>query len=668
MNIKITYKWLLDYLDTDATPYDLQKYLSLCGPSVETVEEKNGDYVLDIEITSNRVDMASVFGIAQEAQAILPQFGLKARLKENPLEKYRLQYNLREPEEELPLDVEIRDQGLATRCTTMVLSNVRVGQAPDVIRERLELCDIRSINNVVDISNYLMLSLGQPTHIFDYDSIGKHTMVLRESKKGESITTLDDKKITLPGGDIVIEDGNGDLIDLCGIMGGLNSSVKEATTRVVLFVQTYNKVKIRRTSMTTGQRSVAATYFEKNLDEERVIPTLAYGCELLEMYAGASRASHLQDIYPNPLSAKTVVTSVADIRRTMGVAIEADAAATILENLGFTVKRFEDNLEVGVPSWRRDDIDTRADIVEEVARVFGYFRLPNDIQKTGYIKQPRELEQLFHYQIEIKKLLRDIGLNEVMNYSMISEDLIRSLNGNPADHLFITNTISEEIKYLRTSLVPSLIKDMKDNEGRRDTLRFFEIAKVYHRKQVGLPDEQFCLGIAVNTDFWELKGIVERIFAELHVQASFKTGSHTLLSPNMQADVLIEGDSIGTIGKVRTAYKDALGLLKDVYVAELSFMPLIQRAKLLPTYVPPTMYSVIKLDYTLPIKRFTYEDIVNAARNASQLVLSVELIDRYKDNITLRFMFGSRAKNITEQEAKTELERIKSAIETIEYA
>ena len=163
MNIKITYKWLLDYLDTDATAYDLQKYLSLCGPSVETVEEKNGDYVLDIEITSNRVDMASVFGIAQEAQAILPQFGLKARLKENPLEKYRLQYNLREPEEELPLDVEIRNQGLVSRFTTMILSNVKVGQAPDFIRERLELCDIRSINNVVDISNYLMLSLGQPT-------------------------------------------------------------------------------------------------------------------------------------------------------------------------------------------------------------------------------------------------------------------------------------------------------------------------------------------------------------------------------------------------------------------------------------------------------------------------------------------------------------------------
>ncbi len=286
MNIKITYNWLLEYLDTDTDAYELQKYLSLCGPSVETVEKKGDDYVLDIEVTTNRVDMASVFGVAQEAQAILPQFGKKAKLKFNPIRQYIFS-KINSPKDlKSTLDIKIQDEDIASRITAIVLSDIKIGPSPDHIKSRLEACDIRSINNVVDISNYLMLSLGQPTHTFDYDLIKSHKMIIRKAKKGEKVVTLDNKQITLPGGDIVIEDGGGQLDGLAGIMGGLDTEIKSDTKNVILFIETYNKRLIRRTSMTTGQRTAAATYFEKGLDEERVEPTLIYEVERLQKYAG----------------------------------------------------------------------------------------------------------------------------------------------------------------------------------------------------------------------------------------------------------------------------------------------------------------------------------------------------------------------------------------------
>src|SRR3989344_7814165 len=240
---------------------------------------------------------------------------------------------------------------------------------------------IKSINNIVDISNYLMIGLGQPTHIFDYEKIGKGIMKMRTSRRGEKIITLDEKEIILPGGDIVIEDGNGDLIDLCGIMGGLNSSFTDKTKRVLLFVQTYNKQLIRRTSMLTGQRTIAATYFEKGLDEERVEPTTIYGVELLEKYAGAKMASQIYDIYPNPYKPKKLSLSLNDVQRIIGIVLPKEQVIKILSGLGFkyhldheparlatrsVAGRRTKMLLFGVPSYRNRDVNIKEDLIEEV--------------------------------------------------------------------------------------------------------------------------------------------------------------------------------------------------------------------------------------------------------------------------------------------------------------
>ena len=655
MNIKITHNWLLEYLDTNATPFEIQEYLSLCGPSIERVEKVGNDYVYDIEITSNRIDTASVFGIAQECLAILPQFGKRAELKYNPLTKYG--FPSIQQQGDRTLKVTIEGNHLCSRFAAIVLKIGTVNKSPEFIRKRLGLVGIKSINTVVDISNYLMISFGQPTHIFDYKKIQKASMRMRESLKGEKIQTLDEKEVVLPGGDIVIEDGSGKLIDLCGIMGGLDSSITSKTKEILLFVQTYNKEKIRRTSMITGQRTVAATYFEKGLDEERVEPTLAFGVELLKQFAYASVVSVLYDIYPHSYCEKTVEFSRLDIEKIIGVSIEQKTVQRIFESLSFGIECLnKEMVRLRIPSYRRNDIDIKEDVIEEIARVYGYHNIPCVIQSPARIQQPLDTEQLFMYQQKIKYVLKHLGLHESLNYSLVSKILIEGMQGDTKKHLKLMNSISEEIEYLRTSLLPSLIKNVRENEGKREELRFFEIAKTYYPQVNDLPHEIYKLAIIVNTSFHDLKGIIEALFREFHIDdIEMKREDMSLL-------IIAPGaGKLGFFGKLKQTTSSYFGLKKDLYAGEIDLLPFIKLCKILPVYQQINPYATIKLDLTIPAdKRRTFADMKEISLKSSELLTKLDMISVYQDNITLRFYFASTERNLTEEEAKRELEKIKT--------
>ena len=614
--------------------------------------------------------MASVFGIAQEAQAILPQFGKKAKLKFNPLEKYTFDNLKAEPVPRKRLDIKI-DHELCERFTAIIFSKVDIKPSPEIIRKRLQMVDIKFINNVIDISNYLMVSLGQPTHMFDFDQIAGGKMILRESKKGEKLVTLDEKEITLPGGDIVIEDGSGKLIDLCGIMGGHNSSITSNTKNVLFFVQTYNKRKIRKTSMLTGQRTMAATYFEKGLDPNRVEQTLVYGVDLLNENTNGIVESELYDLYTHKKTEKEVKVYFNDIQQIMGVPIEEEKIIDILNRLGFKVKRHEDEelaypdsvyFKVTVPTYRVDDVHIKEDIIEEIARVNGYYSLPNNISPMVYVEQPKDIEHLFTVQKIIKTYLRDISLHEVMNYSMISSELIDKLGMDRKLHLKLANTISSEIEYMRTSLIPSLIENMKNNYGKRELLKFFEIAKIYTPRENELPQENYKLALAVNTDYYDLKGIIESLFTKLHIpQPLFSKSSFTGFAPNIQAVISDKKTKavIGVIGKIDYASKQRMELKDNVYVTQLDLSYLVNMYKVVSTYKAPLEYSIVKLDTTITTKPGdTYAQLEYDMYTSSKLVWNIEYLNSYKNNMTLRLYFAHTDKNITEAEAKAELEKI----------
>jgi len=516
MNIKIPYSLLKNYLKTRATPQKIAECLTLCGPSVDRIIKTKTDIVFDIEIITNRIDTASAFGLAREAVAILPQFGIQAELINNPY-----QLNGRVPKmttKELPLKVQILDQSLVPRFTTIILNHLKVNPSPKNIQQLLLAAEIRPINNLVDITNYLTLSLGQPCHIFDYHKIKNHTLKLRASKKGETVTTLDHKTHSLPGNDIVIEDGSGRLVDLCGIMGGKNSEVDENTTAAILFVQTYNPLKIRQTSLATQERSLAAQICEKQPDPELVLPTLITGIKLLQQTAKAKVASPLIDIYPNPAKRKILTIPLAKIDQIAGINIPPKTTTAILKSLGFQPKIQNLKLTCSIPTWRLHDIAIAEDIIEEIIRIYGYFKLSDQFPSASIPKTDVDIKLYWEYQTKI--ILTHLGFTEIYHNSLISKSILEK-STLPLEHsIGLKNPLSQDYQYLRRSLIPSLLNTLSVNQGRLELpLKIFELSNIY-LENFPQPEEKPILALATQgEDFLKTKGDLEALLHYLKISS-----------------------------------------------------------------------------------------------------------------------------------------------------
>jgi phenylalanyl-tRNA synthetase beta chain len=600
MNILIPDSWLREYLTTDAKPKDIQKHISLCGPSVERLNQIDDDTVYDIEVTTNRPDCMSVLGIAREAAAILPSAGFSAQLESDPFSR-KTKIATADTVDYLKVKI---DPKLCPRFSAVLIKNVSVKPSPKEIVSKLEKVGMRGLNNIIDISNLLMWELGQPVHIFDYDRIAKHSMILRQSRAGETITTLDGKTHTLPGGDIVIEDGSGSLIDLCGIMGGLNSSVTDETKNILLFVQTYTGSYIRRTSMSLAHRTAAAVLFEKDLPTEQVLPALEYGIQLIKQFAGGQPEPEVLDIL-SVLENSFTLNLPAPVHQLatdlIGVPISADRAATILKHLSF---KPVSPTKVEVPFFRKHDISIPEDLIEEVARLYGYHNVP-PVLMSGPLPQP-DYNQTFYWENRIKTTLKYLGLNEVYTYSLVSKG-----NGLP-----LKNPLSSEWTHLRMALAPSHRDILTKNLGKSEKLDFFEIANVYLPKPGGLPDEQPRLIISTaNPDYLRLKGIIEALLSDLGV-------SDFVININQTDNFLYW---------------------------EIPLDQLLSLATDLKTYTPISKFSPIIEDVNLP-HRGTFAAIAKQLANLNPLIKDVRLIDKYGDKLTLRLTFHSDTKQLASED------------------
>ncbi len=664
MNVKFTHNMLLDYLETDATPQEIQDYVSLCGPNVETIEKIGDDYVYDVEVTSNRIDAASAFGFALECAAILPRYNKLAKLKSNPLLDLTFDSTITNPLHQIA--VELESEELASRVSAVVLSEVTIGPSPAFIQERLKACGISVINNVVDISNYIMIALGQPNHTFDLDKIAGRTMRIRKSKKGEKIMTLDKKEFILPGDDIVIEDGSGTLIDLAGIMGGYNSAITTSTKNVLLCIETYNKRMLRRTSMSTGQRSMAVAYFEKGLDEERVEPALVYGINLLSKYAGGKPSSAIIDVYPTKKTSVTIDLNVAYIRTITNTELLGTEIAELITPLGFRVEVLSDQeIRVTVPSYRAKDVATPADIVEEIARIYGYHNIPGLLEIGVPIDQPLELQNIFDAQVLMREYLRATGYNEQLNYSMISKKLITLFNVNSDDHLHLANTISEDIEFMRTSLIPSLVNNIATNKGYKETMKFFECARIYNKVDNELPLEVENIGLVSTEGYAALKGTVENLFTILKVRnvRFVPDGGVRYLTSATSATILIQDEPVGYIGLLQKQISAHLDIDTTVAVAEVSLAKTLSYVEKYSKYEEGARFARIKRDYTYESSPSrTYGLLTEKALKASPYLLSLDVLSTFQNKVTVRMTFGRDDRNMTEEEAQAELDTITATL------
>lgn len=646
---------LRKYLDTKATPVEIAKYLSLCGPSIErTKKHEDGDSLYQVEVTTNRVDTASIYGIAREASTILPRFGITAKLKNLDTKKILSKHTLKNKVNYLDVTL---DKKLCPRFTAVLIENVTVKDSPNEIKDLLEKVDLRPINNIVDISNYIMHLIGQPIHTFDYNKILGSKMLMRLSKKGEEITTLDGKSYKLEGNDIVIEDGEGRLIDLCGIMGGDNSKVDENTKNVLLFVQNYDKHSIRKTSMNLGIRSEAAVLFEKGLDSENVINGLALGIELIEKYSNGKARKDILDIYPNPYKEKTVKTDLTTINKIIGIEISKQDITNYLVSLGFKVVWKKETLEVGVPSFRSEDIDIPEDIAEEVARIYGYHNLPPILMGGDLPNKVSNIDE-FAFENKVKQTLKALGGIEVYNLSLTEKGDIK-----------LKNPLGADTAYLRNNLQDSLVTNINYNTQEKGYIHLFEVANIYIPRKGDLPEERLVLsGIVKKGTYRKNKGLVQTLLNELNIYYKEILEDGKNFKPNQRIALFTEGTKssnkvlIGEYGNLENSLFNDNG---SCFYYSFEMKKLMSSKKYERKYQEINKFPPQVEDITLAIPERTYiGHVIDEIYKASEFIKEVTLTDVYENKHTFNIKYQSDEKTLEDKEVEEIRNKILSSLKS----
>ena len=662
MNILIPHTWLLEHLETDISPEKLQAAVSLCGPSIERIYDKEGEKVYDIEVTTNRVDAMSVRGIARETAVILQQFGIPAQLKPNILAKTITPTT----EATLPLPKISNDPKLSKRLICIVLKGVKRNPTPNWMGKRLLQTDQNIHDAVIDITNYITHELGHPCHAFDYDKLMKTGGEINvvEAKKGETFKTLDGNEFTTVGGEVVFNNGKGEIIDLPSIKGTANTSIDDTTQNVLLLLESIKAEKVRFASMTHAIRTVAAQLMEKNVDPNLAKDVLIRGAQLYTELCGATVASEIYDDFPGNEALKPVKIKLQTIHDYLGATptgekvITTQEIVSILEQLECTVKQTDGStptqqtLVVQPPSFR-PDLTIPADIVEEIARIYGYHKLPSVIMDTQ-IPTQRQVGVNFTIENRIKRFLASIGLQEIYSYSMLSETIALQTD-SLENHLQLQNPLTDDRVYLRKSLIPSL-NEILDQNTHVSELSVFEIANVYLPRKNNLPDETLRLSIVSTKPYREVRGIVDSLLGQFFVK---------------QSSVIQNNDTTGTISvenadaNKKPVELGTIQILANNRIAiELEFAKLLQVVKTHPTYqpIPKTAIVTEDLTFTLP-KKIRVGEIMKLISESSRLITNVELKGIYNQNYSFAITYHDPKNNLASDDLKPVRKKIVQELE-----
>ena len=585
----------------------------------------NNDTIVDFEITNNRPDCYSIIGLAREAAAA---FGQKMK-HHDPVVKGSDAGNIWDY-----LDVEVPAEELCNRYSSRMVANVKIGPSPKWLRQRLRANGVRPINNIVDITNYVMLEYGQPMHAFDYRYVASGKIVVREAEAGETLTTLDGNVRNLTEGMLVIADDN-KAIGLAGIMGGENSEIKDDTTMVVFESANFNGTSIRKTALALGMRTDASGKFEKNLDPMMTIPAVERACELVELLQCGDVLGGTIDIINYVPQPKTLPLEVEKINHLLGTEIFKEDMVKYLSLLEIEV----DGDDIKVPSFR-PDLNLMADIAEEVGRSYGYNEIPITAFKTstqgGYSPEMK-------LETKAGTLCRGLGYSEIITYSFVSPavfDQIRLPADSPLRNAMrIQNPLGEDTSIMRTIALPSMLEILsRNNAYHNKSVKLYELAKIYLPVEgQALPEEPRMLLLGTygaGETFFTLKGELEAIFKGLRVKkASYcAVKDNPSYHPGRCAKVSIDGVDVGVMGQVHPLVAKNYGIDVDVYCAEINFTAIM--GLLLPdaTYTPLPKYPSVTRDLALVCdEAVTVADAENViTASAGKLLRGVKLFDIYR--------------------------------------
>ena len=618
-------------LDTHDYPYAIEDGIFImqepCEPG-EDIRKVLGlnDSVVEFEITNNRPDCLSVIGLAREAAAT---FGAEFHVREPQVEGTSDGDRI-----ENYLQVRIDDPALCPRYTARMVKNIRIEPSPAWLRRRLRASGIRPINNIVDITNYVMQEYGQPMHAFDYSCVGGGKIVVRRAEHGESLMTLDGNIRSLNENMLVIADEEKP-IGVAGIMGGGNSEIVDETRTIVFESANFNGTSIRKTAIALGMRTDASSKFEKGLDPEGTIPAVQRACELVELLGAGQVIDGMIDVVAAPAAEKSVLLESDRINALLGTDFTREYMVSVLEKLGFVM----DGDRVIVPSWR-SDIEHYADLAEEVARFYGYDVIEPTMFRGETAQGGWSPKQAFENRVT--SLCRAMGFNEILTYSFGSKtawDKIRLPEDSPLRNaLVIQNPLGEDRSVMRTTPMPSMLDVMSLNAARRNaSVRFYEMATVYlPAAESRLADEFPWLTLGEygdGADFFQLKGCVEAILKDMRVENVRYEANRNAPSfhPGRCADIVAGGKVIGVMGQVHPLVCAAYGLENETFYAQLDMPAMRAMQAPEPTYTPLPRFPAVNRDIALvcaaDIPVAALEDTIAAA--GGQYLESVALFDVY---------------------------------------
>ncbi len=637
-------------LGEDALPgEDPLKYLSL------------DDHVLELDLTANRADLLSLRGVAYDTAAMLninPSFHEPQVIRETT---------------ENPVSIFTQTKNCQVYYGQLI-DNITIRQSPYWLKARLIASGIRPINNVVDITNYVMLEYGQPLHAFDYDKINSDRILVRDAMDQEEIITLDGEKRRLIKGDIVITDGERP-IALAGVMGGLNTEIDASSTRVLLESAVFNPVKIRKTALRLNLKSESSSRFEKGIDAKKTLEALNYASELLVKYADAiivGKPSFFNTINPKK---KTITLSMEKLIKVTGLKFEEDDVENILKRLRFDFKNKGDSFVVTIPS--RRPMESYQDLIEEIVRIHGYNKIPLSIPVTptqGGLNKKQTTKRV------IRSFFVGKGFYETKTYSLVTEEMAKKYDKETLPTIKILNPLTKEREYLRHSIIPSLINVLIYNKARKiEDVFIFETANTYFGNYEqeklafllnGKSDYSLWQGLDKEIDFYHLKGIIEALLEQLKINNYSIQVSHNPLSnlhPGISAELLVDEEVVGFFGRLHPEEEHRFGL-KDVYVCELELQKLYENSeKQEMKYVEVSKYPPIERDLAIYVtNEISAQQIIDVIKKTNKKLLnSVEIFDVYYDqnkenkkSIALRLEFLSYDRTLEAREVDEQISKI----------
>ncbi len=625
------------------------------------------DHVVEFEITPNRPDCLSVIGLAREAAATFD----KPLALHTPEVKGGADGVLTEL-----LDVETPDPELCPRYTARMVRNVKIAPSPKWMRERLRAMGVRPINNIVDITNYVMLEYGQPMHAFDYRYVNGGKIIVRRAAQGEKLTTLDGKEHTLNANHLVIAD-EGRAVGLAGIMGGLNSEIVDDTADVVFESACFDGTCIRKGALALGMRTEASAKFEKGLDPMNTLPAVNRACELVELLGAGEVVDGVIDILNHVPQPTRLKLEPDKINALLGTAVAGDEMVRILKKLDFAV----DGGQVTVPSWR-GDVERMADLAEEVARFHGYNNIPSTLMRGQAAQGGYSADQ--KVENRLGEVCRACGYSEIITYSFISPsayDKIGWAQDEPLrESMRILNPLGEDTSIMRTTALPSMLEVLQRNHNYRNRdVRLYELGKVYLPGGAdGLAVEPKFLtlgGYGPGMDFFTIKGTVEAILKALRTQDAvfYPCADDPSYHPGRCAGVRAGEQHIGVVGQIHPAVAANYGVDGELYCAELSVEALLAARGADPEYAPLPKYPPITRDIAVVCgEEVTVGALESAIRKGARgLLKQVSLFDIYrgksvgegKKSVAFNLVLRADDRSLTGEEAD---EDVKSILETLE--